>query len=129
MVSLFPETTEAHADITYLKAIWGLTSIQFVDGHNHGFINHALHNRKGLQFEDLKVTLVRQSTKPPVYVGNGFVFVHALEGQVIYGYGQREFTLNEGDSLSLDVELSYSSKKVIIREFTLLTIQPERRRL
>ena len=127
LVSLFRETTVDRADFTHVKAGEGLKSTRLVEGHSHEFVNLAFHHRQGLQFEARKVTLVRQEARPPVYVGHGVVFVHALEGEAVYGYGQREITLKAGDSLSLDAELNHGFKKVITPEFTFLTVQAERR--
>ncbi len=128
LVSLFRDTTLNHADFTHVKAGEGLVSTRLVDGHNHDFINLSFHSRRGLQFEARKVTLVRQKAKPPSYVGHGVVFVHALAGEALYGYGQREFLLKVGDSLSLDAELNHGFRKVITPEFTFLTVQAERKR-
>jgi transcriptional regulator with XRE-family HTH domain len=87
-LSLFRKTTDTHADINCIESGEGLTSNRFVDGHSHKFINLSFHNRKGLQFEARKVTLLGHSAKPPVYVGYGVVFVHALEDQAVLSYVQ-----------------------------------------
>ena len=54
-----------------------------VDNHSHEFINLAFHTRRDIQFEARRVTLVRQTARPPVYVGHGVVFVYALEGEAV----------------------------------------------
>ena len=55
------------------------------------------------------------------------VFVHALAGQAVYGYRDRDITLKAGDSLSLDAELRHGFKKVVSEEFTFLTVLAEGR--
>ena len=127
LVSLFRETTQAHADYTYVRKGEGLKSTRIVDDHSHEFVNLAFHTRRDMQFEARLVTLLRQDARPPVYIGHGVVFVQALEGEAVYGYGQREFRMKAGDSLSLDAELSHGFKKVITEKFVFLTVQAERR--
>ena len=127
LVSLFRETASGYADYTHVRQGEGLKSTRIIDDHSHEFINLAFHARRDLQFEARMVTLVRQSARPPTYIGHGVVFVHALEGEAVYRYGQREMTLKVGDSLSLDAELSHGFVEVLTPEFVFLTVQAERR--
>ncbi|MEX0343700.1 MAG: helix-turn-helix domain-containing protein [Rhizobiaceae bacterium] len=128
LVSLFRETASDHADFTHVVANEGLRSTRIVGGHSHEFVNLAFHTRRDLQFEARMVTLVRQSASPPTYIGHGVVFIYAVKGEAVYGYGQREIVLKAGDSLSIDAELNHGFQKVISPEFTFLTVQAERRR-
>ena len=128
LVSLFRETASNHTDFTHVKKGGGLKSTRILDSHTHEFINLAFHTRRDLQFEARLVTLSRQDARPPVYVGHGVVFVHAIEGEAIYRYGPEEIHLKAGDSLSLDAELSHGFKEVLTPEFVFLTVQAERRR-
>ena len=128
LVSLFRETASGYADFTHVKQGNGLLSTRMVAEHSHEFRELAFHKRRDLQFEARMVTLVRQDSRPPVYVAHGVVFVYAIAGKAVYGYGQREITLEAGDSLSLDAELSHGFRRVITTEFTFLTVQAERRR-
>jgi len=64
----------------------------------------------------------------PRYVGHGVVFLHVLSGQARYLYGKQEMTLSEGDSLSIDAELSHGVLQVLSEEFTYLSVQAEARR-
>ena len=127
LISLFRETASAHADFTHVKQGEGLKSTRVIDEHSHDFINLAFHTRRDMQFEARMVTLVRQSAKPPRYVGHGVVFVYAIEGEAVYQYGKQEITLNAGDSLSLDAELSHGFVEIVTPEFVFLTVQAERR--
>ena len=128
LVSLFRETAEAHTDFTHIKQGDGVTSTRIIDDHSHEYVNRAFHRRRDMQFEANMVTLVRQEAKPPVYVGHGVIFLYVLDGEAVYGYGQREITLKAGDSLSLDAELSHGFKTVITPKFTFLSVQAETRR-
>jgi transcriptional regulator with XRE-family HTH domain len=127
LVSLFRGTTAGNADFTFVKKGEGLKSTRIVDMHSHDYVNLALHTRHDLQFEARLVTLIKQDAKPPVYVGQGVVMVYVLSGEAIYGYGDREFKLEPGDSLTLDAEMDYGFREIISPEFTFLTVQAERR--
>ena len=127
LVSLFRDTARGYLDYTHVKAGEGLKSTRLIDGHSHDFINLALHARRDLQFEARMVTLTRQKAKPPRYVGHGVVFIHVLEGEAIYRYGQEEMKMCQGDSLSLDAEQSYGFVDVLTETFVFLTVQAEKR--
>ena len=128
LVSLFRETTKSHTDFTHVKSGEGVTSTRIIDDHSHDYVNRAFHRRRDLQLEANMVTLVRQNARPPIYVGHGVVFIYAIEGQAVYAYGQRDITLEAGDSLSLDAELSHGFKTVITPRFIFLSVQAEVRR-
>ena len=128
LVSLFRETASDHTDFTHVKKGGGLKSTRILDNHTHEFTNLAFHTRRDLQFEARLVTLARQDARPPIYVGHGVVFVHAIEGEAIYRYGPEEINLKAGDSLSLDAELSHGFQEVVTSKFVFLTVQAERRR-
>ncbi len=127
LVSLFRETASGQTDFTHVIDGKGLKSTRVVDNHAHDFINLAMHARRDLQFEAHIVTLTRQTGRPPVYVGHGVVFIYVVQGEAIYGYGQREITLKANDSLSLDAELNHGFKEVISETFTFINVQAEPR--
>ncbi|MGI9355082.1 MAG: helix-turn-helix domain-containing protein [Rhizobiaceae bacterium] len=128
LVSLFRETTSEYTDFTFVKNGEGLKSTRIVNEHVHEFTNLALHTRRDLQFGARIVTVKRQDVSPPEYIGHGVVFVQALEGKALYRYGQQEFSLMAGDSISVDAELRHGISTVITPEFTFLTVQAEVRR-
>lgn len=127
MVALFRETAVNHVDYTYVKQGEGLKSTRIIDEHTHEFVNLAFHPRRDLQFEARLVTLVRQTSKPPRYIGHGVVFIYVLEGNATYRYGQYQHTLEQGDSLSLDAELAHGFVDVLSPKFVFLTVQAEKR--
>ena len=127
LVSLFRETSSGYTDLTVVKSGEGLKSTRIINDHSHEFTNLAFHSRRDVQFEARLVTLVRQKAKPPRYIGHGVVFVYALEGEAVYRYGQSEVTLNAGDSLTLDAELSHGFVEVLSPKFVFLTVQSEKR--
>ncbi len=127
LVSLFRDTASGHSDFTHVKQGEGLKSTRLIEGHSHEFTNLALHARRDLRFEAHMVTLLRQSGKPPSYVGHGVLFIHLKQGEGRYRYGQHEVVLKEGDSLSLDAELSHGFVEVISDKLVFLSVQAAQR--
>ena len=128
LVSLFRDTASGHTDYTHVKQGEGLKSTRIVDGHSHEYVNLSFHPRRDIQFQARMVTLIEQSGKLPRYVAHGVVFIHVLEGEATYRYGQREIDLKTGDSLSVDAELSHGFVELLSPKFIFLTVQAELRR-
>ncbi len=127
LVSLFRETTSDHSDYTFVKAGEGLKSTRLVNDHRHDFVNLALHPRRDLCFGARLVTLKKQDAQPPIYCGHGVVFIYAVSGKALYSYGNQEFEMEAGDSISIDAELRHGFVKVLTAEFAFLTVQAENR--
>ena len=126
IVSLFREARTEHTDFTLVRHGEGLKSTRISEGHSHEYVNLALHMRKDLRFQARYVTLLKDGGPPPSYVGQGVVFLQVTSGEAVYRYGQQEFTLQQGDSISVDAELNHGFVEVLTREFTFLTVQAER---
>jgi len=127
MVSFFRETATDHVDFTHVREGQGIHSTRIIDKHSHDYLNLASHIRRDLGFEAHIVTMERQDAQAPTYVGHGVVFMHVKEGEAKFRYGQKEIHLKNGDSLTLDSELSHGVAEVISPKFTFLTIKAERR--
>lgn len=128
LVSLFRDTGSERSDYTLVKKGGGLKSTRMVGDHIHHYLNLAHHRRRDLQFEAHMVTLTQQQADLPVYVGHGVTFMHAIVGQARFEYGKQQFMLSEGDSLSLDAELSHGCTEILTPEFVFLSVQAESRR-
>ena len=128
LVSLFRETASRHSSITHVRKSDSRKSVRVSDAHRHEYTNLAFHRRHDMQLEAHLVTLEKQEARPPIYVGHGIVFVHVLEGEALFEYGQQELMLGAGDSLSLDAELRYGFKSVLSDVFTFLSVQAEIRK-
>ena len=126
VIALFNKTRSSHTDYTLVRDGEGLQTTRIADGHRHDYVNLALHARKDIRFQARRVTLGRNDGKPPVYIGHGVVFVQVLEGEAIYRYGETQFTLRKGDSISVDAELNHGFVEVLSHEFVFLTVQAER---
>lgn len=127
IVSFFRDTATDHVDFTHVGKGQGIKSTRIIDKHSHDYVNLASHMRRDLGFEAHIVTMLRQEAAAPTYVGHGVVFMHVKEGEAIFNYGQKEILLKEGDSLTLDSELSHGIERVLTNSFTFLTIKAERR--
>ncbi|WP_435137354.1 helix-turn-helix domain-containing protein [Pseudopelagicola sp. nBUS_19] len=126
IVSLFREARTDHTDYTLVRHGEGLKSTRIAEKHTHEYVNLAMHARKDLRFQARQVTLLRDSGQPLTYVGHGVVFVRVISGEAIYCYGQNHITLCDGDSISVDAELSHGFVEVMSEEFVFLTVQAER---
>jgi transcriptional regulator with XRE-family HTH domain len=127
VVSFFRETATDHVDFTHVKKGQGIQSTRIIDKHSHDYINLASHMRRDLSFEAHFVTMERQDADAPTYIGHGVVFMHVKEGEAKFNYGQKTIHLKEGDSLTLDSELSHGVAEVLTDKFTFLTIKAEKR--
>ncbi|WP_166417845.1 helix-turn-helix domain-containing protein [Cochlodiniinecator piscidefendens] len=127
LANLFRDARTLHTDFTFVRAGEGLKSTRISDDHVHEYVNLAIHMRGDMQFQARRVTLQREGGHPPTYVGNGVVFIQALEGEAVYRYGQQTFTMRSGDSISVDSELNHGFVEVLTPEFVFLTVQAETR--
>ncbi len=125
LVTLFRNTSVELADYTLTRQGEGVVSTRLHGDHIHHFINLASHRRRDLIFESHLITLKKQEAPPPHYVAHGVIFLHVLSGSAHYQYGRQELTLNEGDSLSIDAELSHGVKELLSDEFIFLSVQAE----
>jgi len=128
LASLFRDLVSERADYTHVKQGEGVVSTRQVGEHMHHYVNLASHRRRDLHFDAQIVTLVSEQNQAPHYVGHGVVFLHVLRGVASYLYGKQEMLLSEGDSLSLDAELSHGVVNVKSAEFVFLSVQAESRR-
>ncbi len=125
LVTLFRNTSVELADYTLTRQGEGVVSTRLHGDHIHHFINLASHRRRDLIFESHLITLKKQEAPPPHYVAHGVIFLHVLSGSAHYQYGRQELTLNEGDSLSIDAELSHGVNELLSDEFIFLSVQAE----
>jgi len=125
LVTLFRNTSVELADYTLTRRGEGVVSTRLHGDHIHHFINLASHRRRDLMFESHLITLRQQDAPPPHYVAHGVIFLHVLSGSAQYQYGRQTMTLTEGDSLSIDAELSHGVNELLSDEFIFLSVQAE----
>ena len=127
VVSLFRDTASERANFTLVKKGEGLKSTRIVGDHRHDFTSLTHHRRRDLHFDAHQITLTRQQTNFPNYIGHGVLFIHVLKGKAIFIYGKEKIQLAAGDSLSIDAELSHGYERVLTDEFVFLNVQAESR--
>ena len=127
LTSLFRDIVSERADFTHIRKGSGIVSTRLMGDHTHNYINLAAHRRRDLNFEAHLVTFTQQDADPPRYVGHGVVMIHVLKGSARFHYGKQDLLLEEGDSLSIDAELTHGVTDVLTAEFVFLSIQAEAR--
>jgi len=128
LTSLFRDIVSDRTDFTHVKKGSGIVSTRLMGDHIHHYINLAAHRRRDLHFEAHLVTITPQDSEPPSYVGHGVLMIHVVKGSAHFHYGKQDLLLEEGDSLSIDTELTHGVTKVLTAEFVFLSIQAEARR-
>lgn len=128
LVSLFRDTQAERADFTHVKDGAGIVSTRLVGDHIHHYVNLAAHKRRDLNFEAHRVTIKKQPAPAPDYVGHGVIFMHVLSGSAHFHYGKQKLLLSEGDSLSMDAELTHGIGTLVTDQFEFLTVQAESQR-
>lgn len=128
LTSLFRDIVSERTDFTHVKKGSGVVSTRLMGEHSHHYINLASHRRRDLHFEAHLITLTPQKAQSPRYVGHGVLMIHVLKGTANYLYGKQELLLEEGDSLSIDTELTHGVTDVLTPEFVFLSVQAEARR-
>lgn len=127
VISLFRDTATEHADYTLVKKGEGLKSTRIVGNHRHNFTSLTHHRRRDINFDAHLITLMREQSSYPVYIGHGVLFIHVLSGKAIYAYGKEKLQLSAGDSLSIDAELAHGCEQVLSEQFVFLNVQAESR--
>ncbi|MFK8080739.1 MAG: helix-turn-helix domain-containing protein [Granulosicoccus sp.] len=128
LTSLFRDIVSDRTDFTHVKKGSGVVSTRMMGDHVHHYINLAAHRRRDLNFEAHLVTITAQSCEPPSYVGHGVLLIHVIKGSAYFTYGRQNLLLEQGDSLSIDTELTHAVTKVLSPEFVFLSVQAEARR-
>ncbi len=128
LTSLFRDIVSERTDFTHVKKGAGIVSTRLMGDHMHHYINLAAHRRRDLNFEAHLVTITPQDNEPPRYVGHGVLLIHVFEGSAYYHYGKQKLLLEEGDSLSVDTELTHGVTHILTPKFVFLSVQAEARR-
>jgi transcriptional regulator with XRE-family HTH domain len=127
LAGLFREAGRARADFTLVRQGQGLAARRIAGAHAHDFVSLGFHNRPGLRFDPVLVTLTRrEGVRPPEYQGHGCLFLYMLEGEAIYAHDGQAFRIGAGDSLSFDAELPHGFVEVLSERVRFLSVQAER---
>jgi transcriptional regulator with XRE-family HTH domain len=93
--------------------------------HNYRLIGHCANSR--VAFEPYIVHLTADSETFPRTQESGVWFIHMLCGELIYRYGDNEYRLQPGDSLTYDADAPHGIERVVKFPVTFLCSHADRR--
>lgn len=127
VVNLFRDTAE-HADVTFVKAGKGLASRRYSPETNHDFQLLGYHKRQDIRFEPYMITqsLADQEMHNVLSHDHGCEFIYMIEGKMIFRCGDKNYTLEPGDSISFDTMAGRGVEKILTAQVRYLVIFSQR---
>lgn len=130
-VTTFFRGFEEERDASYVRSGEGIELVR--QGTRHGHRYELLAAAKGAQrrVQPFLVTLSEESETFPLFQHDGVEFLYALEGEVIYRYGQHPYELKPGDSLMFDGQIPHGPEHLnqLPARFLSITVELERDQL
>lgn len=80
-------------------------------GHTYHLL--AYDNGPQKKFEPFLISLDNKSEVFPAFSHEGTVFMHLLQGEMIYRHGKKTFHMKPGDSLTYDASVSHGPEELI----------------
>ncbi len=80
-------------------------------GHTYHLL--AYDNGPNKTFEPFLISLDNKSEVFPTFNHEGTVFMHLLEGEMIYRHGKKTYHMKPGDSLTYDASVSHGPEELI----------------
>jgi len=80
-------------------------------GHTYHLL--AYDNGPTKSFEPFLISLDNKSEVFPTFSHEGTVFMHLLEGEMVYRHGKKTYHMKAGDSLTYDANVSHGPEKLI----------------
>ncbi len=122
LISLFQHTVGS-TDITFVKKNEGLKAIRQTEGHKHEFTLLGYHKRHDISFEPIIVTINKKPNDMlPLYYSHGCLLIHLLEGEAVYQYGESQYHMHSGDSLSFDASVCHGFIEVISAKIKFISV-------
>jgi transcriptional regulator with XRE-family HTH domain len=124
-VTTFFRGFEEERDASYVRAGDGIELVR--QGTRHGHRYELLAAAKGAQrrVQPFLVTLSEKSETFPLFQHGGVEFLYALEGKVVYRYGQHTYELEQGDSLMFDGQVPHGPEHLSVLPARFLSITVE----
>jgi transcriptional regulator with XRE-family HTH domain len=101
-VTAFFRGFEEEHDASYVRAGQGIELVRLGTRHGHRYELLAAAKGARRRVQPFLVTLTEQSETFPLFQHEGVEFLYALEGEVVYRYGQNNYVLEPGDSLMFE---------------------------
>ncbi len=122
-VTAFFRGLDEERDVLHVKAGHG-----FDISHSNSRAGHRyqlLGNMRGAnrRMEPVLVTLLQSTEVFPLYQHAGTELLYILSGKMEYGVGSAEYTLEQGDALQFDGEVSHGPRRVLSLPTQFLSIK------
>lgn len=126
-INTFFRTFEDRRDASYVPAGEGVRMSRRVgeSGHEYWLVGHSANERVALE-----PYLVRLTAPDEAYARKqetGVWFIHVLEGEVVYRFGEHRYRLAAGDSLTYDADAPHGIDHVPLLPATFLCVHADRR--
>ena len=122
VVSLFERTLKS-TDVNIVRADDGLYTLRISEKDTHAYSILARHSDGELEFTAALVTLQKgKNINPPMYVGEGYIFIRIQEGRVRYRCGEDTFDLGEGDSISFDARITNGIETLLSEHLSFVSV-------
>jgi transcriptional regulator with XRE-family HTH domain len=124
-VTTFFRGFEEERDASYVRAGDGIELVR--EGTRHGHRYELLAAAKGAQrrVQPFLVTLTKESETFPLFQHDGVELLYALEGSIVYRYGQHTYDMNPGDSLMFDGQVPHGPEHLSVLPARFLSITVE----
>lgn len=122
-VTAFFRGLDEERDVLFVKAGQGMDISHRGSGAGHRY--QLLGNMRGPErrMEPVLVTLMQRSEIFPLYQHAGTELLYVLSGSMVYGVGGAEYTLEAGDALQFDGEVSHGPRRLLMLPTQFLSIK------
>ncbi|MDQ3576312.1 MAG: XRE family transcriptional regulator [Actinomycetota bacterium] len=122
-VTAFFRGLDEERDVLLVKAGQGMGISH--GGSRAGHRYQLLGNMRGpnRRMEPVLVTLLERTEVFPLYQHAGTELLYLLSGKMVYGVGGAEYTLEEGDALQFDGEVSHGPRRLLSLPTQFLSIK------
>ncbi len=106
------KTFDEQRDAVHVKAGQGLSIERRGTraGHQYQLLGHSLHG--DVSVEPYLITLTESSDVFPLFQHEGIEFIYMLSGRLVYRHGSSTYTLEPGDSLFFDADVSHGPEEL-----------------
>ncbi len=106
------KTFDEQRDAVHVKAGQGLSIERRGTraGHQYQLLGHSLHG--DVSVEPYLITLTESSDVFPLFQHEGIEFIYVLSGRLVYRHGSSTYTLEPGDSLFFDADVSHGPEEL-----------------
>jgi len=126
-ISVFLKGDEEKRDASFVKAGEGVKVSRKGRhvGHEFWLLGHTANNR--VSVIPYLVTLTHDAEVFPRYQNTGVWFLHMLEGEMIFRYGDALYQLSKGDSLMHDADAPHGPERLIKTPATFILVHSDQR--